>query len=135
GLPTTALVTACTRLRPGTDLAHPGRATKAALRRLARRYQQLHAEITELDSELAVLVAAAAPDLLELPGVGVETAGQLLTTRGPPPATPPTGYAPRPPSPTYAEPPQYRQAPAAPTGTGSTAAATGGPTLLCTSSP
>jgi transposase len=82
GLPTTALVTACARLRPGTDLAHPGRATKAALRRLARRYQQLHAEIGELDAELAVLVTAAAPDLLELPGVGVETAGQLLTTAG-----------------------------------------------------
>jgi len=82
GLPTTALVNACSRLRPGTDLAHPGPATKAALRRLARRYQQLHAEIGELDTEIAVLVAAAAPDLLQLPGVGVETAAQLLTTAG-----------------------------------------------------
>jgi transposase len=77
-----ALVTACARLRPGADLANPGRATKAALRRLARRYQQLHAEIGELDTELAALVTAAAPDLLELPGVGVETAAQLLTTAG-----------------------------------------------------
>jgi transposase len=41
-----------------------------------------HAEIGELDTELHALVTAAAPDLLQLPGVGVETAGQLLTTAG-----------------------------------------------------
>jgi Transposase IS116/IS110/IS902 family len=66
--------------RPRSRQRHP--APKAALRRLARRYQQLHTEIGELDAELAVLVTATAPDLLELPGVGVETAGQLLTTAG-----------------------------------------------------
>jgi hypothetical protein len=32
------------------------------------------------DKALAALVTAAAPKLLELPGVGVEVAGQLLVT-------------------------------------------------------
>ncbi|WP_446216972.1 IS110 family transposase [Micromonospora sp. IBHARD004] len=82
GLPKTALVSACARLRPTADLADPSQATKAALRRLARRHQHLTAEIAELDAELATLVTAAAPELLTLPGVGVETAGQLLTTAG-----------------------------------------------------
>jgi transposase len=82
GLATTALVNTCARLRPGTELADPRRAVKAALYRLARRHQQLTAEIGELDAELAALVTDIAPDLLQLPGVGVETAGQLLTTAG-----------------------------------------------------
>lgn len=82
GLAPIALVGACARLRPTADLADPRQALKAALRRLARRHQQLSAEIAELDAELAALVTVAAPDLLDLPGVGVETAGQLLTTAG-----------------------------------------------------
>lgn len=54
--------------------------TKAALRRLARRHQQLTEEIRELDAELAPLVTTAAPTLLALPGVGIEVASQLLST-------------------------------------------------------
>jgi transposase len=76
------LVDTCARFRPGTGLADPSTATKAALRSLARRYQALTAEITEADKALADLVTAAAPKLLELPGVGVEVAGQLLVTAG-----------------------------------------------------
>ncbi|MBQ0905422.1 transposase [Micromonospora sp. U21] len=60
----------------------PGRQPRPPCPALARRYQQLSAETRELDAELSVLVTAAAPDLLELPGVGVQTAGQLLTTTG-----------------------------------------------------
>jgi transposase len=57
-------------------------ATKLALRALARRWQALQAEIDDLDAQLAPLISAVAPQLLALPGVGVDTAGQLLVTAG-----------------------------------------------------
>jgi transposase len=57
-------------------------ATKTSLRTLARRWQQLQAELDRLDLQLQALVAAAAPTLVALPGVGVDTAGQLLVTAG-----------------------------------------------------
>jgi transposase len=81
GLKTKALVRACAAMRPG-PLTTPTAATKAALRTLARRWQQLQAELTQLDRQLQDLVAAAAPTLMALPGVGVDTAGQLLVTVG-----------------------------------------------------
>ena len=81
GLKTKALVRACAAMRPG-PLTTPTAATKAALRTLARRWQQLQAELTQLDNQLQVLVSAAAPTLVALPGVGVDTAGQLLVTVG-----------------------------------------------------
>jgi transposase len=66
-----------------TGLLHdPDLATRLALRRLARRHLQLTAEITAADADLKQLVTAAAPALLNLVGVGVEVAGQLLTTAG-----------------------------------------------------
>jgi hypothetical protein len=49
---------------------------------LARRWQQLQAELDRLDLQLQALVGAAAPTLLALPGVGIDTAGQLLVTGG-----------------------------------------------------
>lgn len=92
GLPTKALVETCARLRPAaTGIDLPTRpdpvlaATKAALRRLARRHEQLDAEIAEIaehDADLAALTRAAAPNLLKLLGVGPEVAGQLLATAG-----------------------------------------------------
>ncbi|HEX2291428.1 MAG TPA: transposase, partial [Pseudonocardiaceae bacterium] len=82
GLTTGKLINTCAGLRPTTGLADPVQATKAALRRLARRHQQLSAEIRELDAELAPLVTATVPELLALPGVGIEVAGQLLVTAG-----------------------------------------------------
>ncbi len=81
-LNTTTLIATCARLRPTTELTDPEQATKTALRRLARRHQQLNEEIAEADGELRTLVAQAAPRLLALPGVGVEVAGQLLTSVG-----------------------------------------------------
>lgn len=74
-------IRACAALRPG-PVADPAAATKTALRALARRWQALQAEIDDLDVQLIPLVTAAAPELLALPGVGVETAGQLLVTAG-----------------------------------------------------
>jgi transposase len=82
GLNRGALVDTLARLRPGDDLSDPTTATRAALRRLARRHRALDAEITELDAEIGPLVAQAAPALLELFGVGQETAGQLLASAG-----------------------------------------------------
>jgi transposase len=85
GLPTAALIATCTRLRPGRDLAEradPTQATKSALRTLARRHHYLTNEIRDLDNDLTSLVTAAAPQLLVLPGVGTDVAGQLLITAG-----------------------------------------------------
>ena len=81
-LNTSALIATYARLRPAVELADPAQATKTALRRLARRHQQLSEEITEADTDLRGLVTAAAPGVLALPCVGIEVAGQLLTTAG-----------------------------------------------------
>ncbi|MFB7128297.1 IS110 family transposase [Kitasatospora sp. NPDC056273] len=82
GLERAALIHTLARLRPGTDLSAPLAATKAALRRLARRHQALNDEITELDAEIGPLAKQAAPQLLALFGIGSETAGQLLASAG-----------------------------------------------------
>lgn len=57
-------------------------ATKAALRRVAHRYQLLSQEIAELDQALELVVAKTAPGLVALVGVGTDVAGQLLVTAG-----------------------------------------------------
>jgi transposase len=56
-------------------MSDPATATKVALRNLARRWLALQAEIDDLDSHLAALVTSAAPHLVALPGVGIDTAG------------------------------------------------------------
>ena len=63
---------------PTTPLA----ATKLALQSLARRYQQLSAEMVALATQLARLVAQAAPQLLAVKGVGTDTAASLLVAAG-----------------------------------------------------
>lgn len=75
------LVETAARFRPD-DTAEPVQATKAALRSIARRYQQLSAELDQLDAILDPLVAETAPNLLALNGVGTDVAGQLLVTAG-----------------------------------------------------
>lgn len=82
GLDRAVLIRTLARVRPGDDLSRPLAATRASLRRLARRHQALDAEIAELDAEIGPLVQRAAPQLLELFGVGPETAGQLLVSAG-----------------------------------------------------
>ncbi|KOV25358.1 transposase [Streptomyces sp. XY431] len=77
-----ALIRTLARLRSGGNLSTPLAATRAALRRLARRHQSLDSEISELDAEIGPLVRQAAPQLLALFGVGPETAGQLLASAG-----------------------------------------------------
>lgn len=80
-LSTKQRVRVCAAFRPGV-LDDPAAATKLALCALARRWQALQAEIDELDTQLGALISAVAPQLLALPGVGVDTAGQLLVTAG-----------------------------------------------------
>ncbi len=82
GLKTQDLITTCARLRPTGQLADPAQGMKHTLRSLARRYQHLTAEISDLDTQLAPLVERACPALLKLHGVGVETAAQLLIICG-----------------------------------------------------
>jgi transposase len=81
-LPSLKMIAACARLGPGHQLGDTAHAVKTALRRLARRHQQLSEEITEADQELDQLVHQVAPALLALRGVGPEVAGQVLITTG-----------------------------------------------------
>jgi transposase len=81
-LGSSVLIPACARLRPGSAMTDPTNAVKQALRMLARRHRALTAEIREADEQLTALVKATAPKLLDIVGVGVEVAGQLLVTAG-----------------------------------------------------
>jgi transposase len=85
------LVNRCLRLRPETtDLItladDPERlliaGVKTSLRDLARRWKTLDDEVKELNQQIETLVRKAAPDLVELHGVGTEIAGQFLVTAG-----------------------------------------------------
>lgn len=71
---------AATRPGPATDTVTT--AAGQALRRLARRHQDLTAEIAEIDAELRVLVTRTAPTMLATPGFGVITTATLLLTAG-----------------------------------------------------
>ena len=68
------------RPRPGGDPAL--QATKAAAVILAHRVQALDIELTVLDAQIEPLVKAAAPALLNVYGVGVDTAAVLLVAAG-----------------------------------------------------
>jgi transposase len=82
-LPITKLIVTCAALHADRGkAAGPTTATRIALRSLARRHQQLSAEIADLDEVLDALVAEISPRLLAAHGVGTDTAGQLLVTAG-----------------------------------------------------
>ena len=68
------------RPRPGGDPAL--QATKTAAVILAHRVQALDIELTVLDAQIEPLVKAAAPALLNVYGVGVDTAAVLLVAAG-----------------------------------------------------
>ncbi len=77
------LVNHCAAACPDVaDVADPAVAVMIALRSLARRHQQLTAEITDLDTLITPLIEAINSKLLELNGVGPDVAGQLLVTAG-----------------------------------------------------
>jgi len=70
---------AALRPQPGDPVLY---ATKLSLQTLGRRVLALEDDDTRLDALLAELVTASAPSLLELYGVGVDTAAILLVTAG-----------------------------------------------------
>ena len=82
GLSVARLVTAAAGLRPTNSSDPVTAATKASLSSLAHRVRALDHEIAGLDARLGALVAATAPELLELVGVGPDTAATLLVTAG-----------------------------------------------------
>jgi len=67
------------RPRPGDVV---GYATRIALRELGRRAEFLDGQLERLDELIAPLVAARAPGLLALHGVGPDTAALLLAAAG-----------------------------------------------------
>jgi transposase len=82
GLSIPKLLSAVKRLRPGRSDDVVTSATKVALSSLAARVRDLEAEIAKLDEHIAPLVEAAAPELLALFGVGIDTAATLLVAAG-----------------------------------------------------
>jgi len=82
GLSATQLVNEAARLRPrpGGDIAMHGVKTAAVI--LARRVHALDVELETIDDQMAPLVKAAAPGLLHIFGVGVDTAAVLIVTAG-----------------------------------------------------
>jgi transposase len=81
-LSTSARVARAARFRPG-ELTDPIAATKQAMASLARRYQRLHAEITELDAALEALLPQVTPaGFVAAQGVGPQVATTLLATLG-----------------------------------------------------
>lgn len=82
GLTIPKLVDEGARLRPGRSLDPVTVATKASLSSLAHRIRTLGQEIVALDEKLTPLLEATAPELLELFGVGPDTAATLLIAAG-----------------------------------------------------
>jgi transposase len=81
-LTTKALISQAAGLRPGTSNDPLRHATKTAIVTLARRVQTINAEIATLDCHLDRLVRMTAPQLLDVYGVGTDTAAILLVTAG-----------------------------------------------------
>jgi len=82
GLPTVPLTLEAASLRPRAGGDSVVFATKLALQTLGRRALSLDAEVARVDEVLAELVADTAPSLLEVYGVGVDTAATLLVAAG-----------------------------------------------------
>jgi transposase len=80
-LPLRQLVSTAARLRASaaTDVSAT---TRYALRSIARRYNALTVEISELDRLLHALVDQASPELVSRPGFGTDTVGALLVAAG-----------------------------------------------------
>lgn len=81
GLNLKAQVRVCARWRAGRTRNTTSYA-KVVLHHLARRYQALDAEITQLGAEIRRLVAEENPALLAAEGVGPDTAAALLIAAG-----------------------------------------------------
>ena len=82
GVPRSGLAERAAALRPRPDSDIVTYATKLAMRTLARRVIALEDGNDTIDALLAQLVAATAPDLAGLYGVGTDTAAILLVAAG-----------------------------------------------------
>jgi transposase len=80
GLTRVELIRTCGRLHLMQRHDEERRAAVLALRATAHRIDHLTGEAAVLEAELARLVRAICPALLELPGLGVVTASQLLVS-------------------------------------------------------
>lgn len=80
GLTRTQLIRTCARLHRMQCHDAERRGAVLALRATARRIEFLTEEAAEFRDELAGLVQAACPDLVELPGVGVLSAAPVLVS-------------------------------------------------------
>jgi transposase len=80
------LVTEAARMRPRKGSDPVTFTTNMVIRDLARRIQRLTAEMRTIDQALVELIVATAPSLLELYGVGPDTAASLLVAAGDNPA-------------------------------------------------
>jgi len=80
GMTTSVQITRCAGLRDRPARPPGHRMTVRVLRTTAGRIQYLQAEIDELGAELATLVDAVAPWLVDLGGVGPITAAQVLVS-------------------------------------------------------
>jgi len=77
-----AKVQRCAKLRPAAGIPDAREACKLSLRSVARRWQHLTAEITELDTAIAAITTDVALVLLEQFGIGPDVAAALLITAG-----------------------------------------------------
>jgi transposase len=78
----TGLVSEAANMRPRNGSDPVTFTTNVVIRNLARRIQALNTEMASIDQMLSDLVAATAPSLLELHGVGLDSAATLLVTAG-----------------------------------------------------
>jgi len=78
----TGLVTEAANMRPGKGSDPVTYTTNLVIRTLARRIRGLNTEMGEIDVMLAGLIDETAPSLLELHGLGTDTAASLLVAAG-----------------------------------------------------
>jgi len=78
----TGLVKEAAAMRPRHRSDPLGYTTNLVIRNLARRVRRLNEEIAEIDEMLADLILETAPSLLELHGVGIDSAASLLVAAG-----------------------------------------------------
>ncbi|MFJ9151870.1 IS110 family transposase [Streptomyces sp. NPDC102270] len=81
GLSNPKLIRRCSQLRPAPGTG-PQAASRHTLQLLAKRILHLTEEINDLTARISTAINACAPQLLDLYGVGPDTAAALLTAAG-----------------------------------------------------